>query len=55
MRVDAREGFAYNSLKLVLVAYSNRYEVDSNTFFLCGGALCPFKISSCPNSYLLKN
>ncbi len=33
MRVGAREGFAYHSAKLLLLAYGNRYEVDSNTFF----------------------
>jgi hypothetical protein len=36
MRVGAdgaREGFAYDSVKLVLLANGNRYEVDSNTFF----------------------
>jgi hypothetical protein len=32
MRVGAREGFAYQSVKLVLLANVNRYEVDSNTF-----------------------
>ncbi len=33
MRVGAREGFAYHSVQLVLLmANSNRYEVDSNTF-----------------------
>jgi hypothetical protein len=33
MRVGVREGFAYNSLKVVLLANGNRYEVDSNAFF----------------------
>ncbi len=33
MKVGAREGFAYISVKLVLLANSNRYEVDSKTFF----------------------
>ncbi len=33
MRVDACEDFAYNSVKLVLLANGYRYEVDSNTFF----------------------
>jgi hypothetical protein len=41
-RVGAREGFAYYSLKLVLLATGNRYEVDSKTFFLSGKALYPF-------------
>jgi hypothetical protein len=31
MRVGACEGFAYHSVKLVLLANSNRCEVDSNT------------------------
>ncbi len=33
MRVGAREGFAYHSVKLVFLAIGNRYEVDSNRFF----------------------
>jgi hypothetical protein len=33
MRFGAREGFAFNSVKLVLLANGNSYEVDSNTFF----------------------
>jgi hypothetical protein len=37
MRVGACEGFAYHSVKLVLLANGgNRYEVDSNTFALSG-------------------
>jgi hypothetical protein len=32
-RVGAQEGFAFLSVKLVLLANGNRYEVDSNTFF----------------------
>jgi hypothetical protein len=47
MRVGAREGFACNSVKLVSLANGNRYEVDSNTFFLSGKALCPFKTLTC--------
>jgi hypothetical protein len=34
MRVGACEGFAYHSVKLVLLANGNRYEDDFNTFFL---------------------
>ncbi len=34
MRFGAREGFAYRSVKLVLLGNGNRYEVDLNTFFL---------------------
>jgi hypothetical protein len=33
MRVGVREGFAYHSVKLVLLANGNRYEFDSNRFF----------------------
>jgi hypothetical protein len=33
MRVGAREGFPYDSVKLVLLDKGNRYEVDSNHFF----------------------
>jgi hypothetical protein len=36
MRVGACEGFGYHSVKLVLLANGNRYEVDSNTFFVSG-------------------
>jgi hypothetical protein len=43
MRVGAREGFAYHSVKLVLVANGNRYEVDSNTLFLTS----PLSIKYC--------
>jgi hypothetical protein len=53
MRVGACEGFPDHSIKLVSLANSNRYEVDSNTFFLSGKALYPFKLSPCPNSVLL--
>ncbi len=34
MRVGAREGFAYHSVKLVLLANGNRYEVYSNAAIL---------------------
>ncbi len=33
VRVRARKGFAYHSVKLVLLANGNRYDVDSNTVF----------------------
>jgi hypothetical protein len=36
MRVGGREGSAYHSVKLVLLANGNKYEVDSNTIFLSG-------------------
>jgi hypothetical protein len=39
--VSACKGFRCNSVKLVLLANGNRYEVDSNTFFLSGKALYP--------------
>jgi hypothetical protein len=35
MRVGASEGFPYHSVKLVLLANGNGYEVDSDTFFFC--------------------
>jgi hypothetical protein len=44
MRVGARKGFVYHSVKLVLLANGNKYEVDSNTFFLRGKALYPSKV-----------
>jgi hypothetical protein len=34
MKVVSWEGFAYHSLKPVLLANGNKYQVDSNTFFL---------------------
>ncbi len=44
MRIGACEGLAYNSVELVLLANSNRYEVDCNTFsFTSGKALYPYK------------
>jgi hypothetical protein len=33
MRVGARKGFAYHSVKLVLLAKGNRYVVHFNRFF----------------------
>ncbi len=33
-RVCVGEGYAYHSLKQVLLANGNKYEVDSNYFFL---------------------
>jgi hypothetical protein len=42
MRVRARKGFPYHSVKLVLLANSNRYEVDSNTFCSSGKAIYAF-------------
>jgi hypothetical protein len=52
MRVGAREGFAYHSVKLVLLANGNRYEFDSNKLFLSGKAIYPFKILPCSKSDL---
>jgi hypothetical protein len=49
MRVGAREGFVYNSVKLVLLANGNRYEVESNTVFPSGKALYPFELMHFPN------
>ncbi len=45
-------GFPCNSVKQVLVANGNRYEVDSNTFFLISKAHYPYKILSCMDSDL---
>jgi hypothetical protein len=39
MRVGARSGFAYHSVKLVLLANCNMFEVDSITFFLSSIAI----------------
>jgi hypothetical protein len=44
MSVDAREGFAYKSVKLVLLANGYWYEIDFNTFFLSRKALYPLKV-----------
>jgi hypothetical protein len=55
MRVGARKGFAYHSVKLALLANGNRYEVDFNMFFPSGKALCPSKILLCPNSPFVTN
>jgi MFS superfamily sulfate permease-like transporter len=49
MRVGAWKGFAYHSVKVVILANSNRYDVDSNKFFLGGKAVYPFEVSPCPN------
>ncbi len=50
MRVGAREGFAYNSGKLV---NGNRFEVESNVFFsLVSKSLYQFKVLSWANSDL---
>jgi hypothetical protein len=49
MRGGAREGFPYRSVKLVLLANGNRYEMDSNTFSQNGKALYPFRIMPYPN------
>jgi hypothetical protein len=49
MRVGAREGFAYHSIKLVLLANGNKYEVDSNSFFLGGKALYSSEVLPCLN------
>jgi hypothetical protein len=55
MGVFARDGFAYLSVKLVVVANGNRYEVDSSTFvFLSGKALHPFRVVPCHNFDLIE-
>jgi hypothetical protein len=53
MGIGARKGFAYHSVELVLLANSNRNEVDSNTFILSGKCLYPFEVLPYPNSDLL--
>jgi hypothetical protein len=52
MRVGARKGFAYDSVKLVLLAKGNQYEVESNTLFISGKALSSFEVLPFPNSGL---
>jgi hypothetical protein len=47
MRLGARKGFAYLSVKLVLLANNNSYEIDSNTFYPSGKAICPFEVLPC--------
>jgi hypothetical protein len=49
---DWFSGEISNSVELVLVANGNRYEVDSETFFLSGKALYPYKILPCMDSDL---
>jgi hypothetical protein len=50
IRVGAREGFAYHSVKLGLLANGNRYDVDSSMYFISGKAHYPFEVLPCPNS-----
>jgi hypothetical protein len=52
MRVGAREGFPYKSVKLLLLANGTGKMVESNKFFLNGKAIydCSFKVSPCSNS-----
>ncbi len=50
MRVGAREGFAYHSLKLVLLGTGNSYEVDSITLILSNNAFSPSTMMPFPNS-----
>ncbi len=52
MRVGARKGFAYHSVKLVLLANGNKDEVVCNTCFLRGKELYPLLLPF-PNSDLL--
>jgi hypothetical protein len=52
LRVVAREDFAYHSVKLILLANGNRYEVDSYAILLSGKASHPFKILPCLTSGL---
>jgi hypothetical protein len=39
LRVGAREVFVYHSVKLILLANSNRYAIDFNMFYVSGKAL----------------
>jgi hypothetical protein len=55
MRVGACAGFAYNLVKLVLLADHTRYEVDSKTFYVSGKAPYPFKILPRPDSDLFRH
>ncbi len=52
MRVGPQEGFAYHSVKLVLLSNSTRYEFDPDKYFLSRKALYPLKVLPCPNSDL---
>ncbi len=52
MRVGAREGLAYHSVKLVLLANGSRYDVDSNMILSKWKTLYVFRILACPNSDL---
>ncbi len=51
-KVGACEGFAYHSVKPVLLANGTRFEVDFKRFFffLGGEALYAFKVLPCPKS-----
>jgi hypothetical protein len=50
VRVGACEGFAYHSVRLVLLDNRDGYQVDSNTFFLSGSALDSFEVLPCPKA-----
>jgi hypothetical protein len=50
MRVGARKGLAYNSVKLVLLANGNKCDDDSNTYFESETSLHSFNILPCSNS-----
>jgi hypothetical protein len=49
MRVGAWESCVNHSVKVVLLANGNKYEVYSNTFFLGGKALSSFEPLPFPN------
>jgi hypothetical protein len=55
MRVGAYKGFAYYSVKLVLLANANVYYVDFSRFFFSGKAVYPFEVLFCPNSDHFRN
>ncbi len=52
MRVDGREDFPHRPVKLVLLANGNKYEVNSNTFFVSGTARYT-SIAQSRDSYLI--
>jgi hypothetical protein len=52
MRVGACEGFAYHSLKVVLLANGNRYMRLIPILFFSGKALYPFEVLPYTNSEL---
>ncbi len=54
MRVGAYKGFAYYSVKLVLLANANMYYVDFSRFFLVVKPYIHFKYCSVPTLTILE-